>query len=78
MFKMRYLYEKNRQALGAPLSDPRNLTHINCTATKRFNFVAHKNSILISKIWGEFSAPSLCDITPSLNLMVWRRHCSNS
>jgi len=46
------------------------------TATKRSNFVAHKKSILISKIWGNFRAPSLYNIVPSLHL-VWRRHWSN-
>jgi len=48
-----------------------NVTYTNCTAI-RSNFVAHKKSILISKIWGDFSKPSLCDIAPSLHL-VWRR-----
>jgi len=62
MFKMHYFSEKNRQALRVPPSDYRNLTHTNCTATKRSNFVAHKKSILTSKISGDFSAPSLCDV----------------
>jgi len=64
MLKMRYFLKTNRQALGAPLSDPRNLTHTNCTATKRSNVVAHKKSILNSKIWGDFSALSLFVILP--------------
>jgi len=34
------------------------------TATKRSNFVAHKKSILISKIWGVFNIPFLCDCAP--------------
>jgi len=52
MFKMRYFLKKrkNRQALGALPSDPSNLTHTNCTATKRSNFLAYKKSNLISKI----------------------------
>jgi len=57
MLKMRYFFEKkkkkrNRQALRAPPSGPHNLTHTNCTVTKRSNFVAHKKSILNSKLWG--------------------------
>jgi len=72
MLKMRFCFflkKKNRQAMEAPPSDPRNLIHINCIATKRSIFVAHKNSILISKIWGDFSASSLFDIAPSLHLV---------
>jgi len=68
---MRYFLEK-KSPCSEP-SGPRNLTHTNYTATKRYNFVAHKKSILISKIWGDFSALSLCDIAPSLHL-VWQRH----
>jgi len=49
---------------GAPQSYPHQL--YSCTATKRSNFVAHKKSILISKIWNDFSTTSLCDIDPSL------------
>jgi len=43
MLKMRYFLKKNRQALGAPPSDPCNHTHTNCTATKRFNFAPIKS-----------------------------------
>jgi len=69
MLKMRYCLKKKI----AKLWELRPLIHTNCTATKRSNFVAHKKSILISKIWSDFSAASLCDIAPSLHL-VWRRY----
>jgi len=42
--------------LGALHPDPHDFTHTYCTATKCSNFVAHK-TILISQIWGNFSAP---------------------
>jgi len=48
----------------APFSDPCNLTHTNCTAKERSNFVAHKKSILMSKIWGDFRVLSLFVILP--------------
>jgi len=42
MLKMRYIFlQKHLQDLVAPPSNPRNLTHTNCTATKRSNFVTH-------------------------------------
>jgi len=72
MLKIRY-FKKNRKDLRAEPSDPSNLTQTNCTATKRSNFVAHKKSILKSKIWGDFSHSFLCDCAPSLQV-VWRRH----
>jgi len=37
--------KKNCQTLGVSPSKPRNLTHTNCTATKRSNFVAQKNFV---------------------------------
>jgi len=43
MLKMRYFFEKKSPSSGASPSDPCNITHTNCTATKRSNFVAHKN-----------------------------------
>jgi len=59
--------------MKTPLPDPSDPIYTHCIATKRSNFVAHKKSILISKIWGNFCAPFLCDCVPSLQL-VWRRH----
>jgi len=72
MLKMRYFFEKKSPSYGGSPSDPTDLTHTHCTATKRSYFVAHKKLILISKIWGDFSAPFLCDCAPLLQL-VWRR-----
>jgi len=59
---------KKKSPSSGGSGDPRNLTHINCTATKRSNFVAHKKSVMISKIWGDFSTPSPRDIAPSPGL----------
>jgi len=55
MLKMRYFFEK--KSSGGSALGPRNLTHTNCTATERSNLVAHKKSILISKIWGDLVLP---------------------
>jgi len=44
MLKMRFFFFWKRTRIsGVPPSDLCNLTHTNCTATKRSNFVAHKS-----------------------------------
>jgi len=73
MLKMRIFLNKTSPSSGGSALRPRNLTHTNCTATKRSNFVAHKNLILITKFGVILVPPTLCDIAPSLHL-VWRRH----
>jgi len=72
LLNIRYFLKKSPSS-GAPLPGSSDPTHTHCTTTKRLNFVAHKKSILISKIWGDFSVPFLYDFAPSLQL-VWQRH----
>jgi len=53
-----FFFEKKPQALLQTHA----ILPIPTVATIRPKFVAHKKSILINKIWGDFSAPSLCEL----------------
>jgi len=74
MLKMRYFFEKKSPSSGGSGLRPRNLTHTNCTATKRSNLSHLKSQFWLAK-FGAILEPPPFVILP-LHL-VWRRNGSN-